>query len=206
MTTTGAGRRRDPEVDRRVLESAIAVYGEAGWGGFNVETVAKRASVGKASIYLRWPTKEALLVEALNQLGGIENVETGDLRADLIRLANQILAQYLGATGRATLRIAVEAEQIPAVDERWRVLRESQILAARNIVRRAISRGELPEETSVTLLLDLLCGAATMHVQATPAHLRSALSETIDDYAHELVDFLLTAVGAGAGAGASPRG
>ena len=78
-----AGRPRDPDVDRRVADAAITLFGEAGWAGFSVEAVAKRASVGKASIYLRWPTKEALLVEALRlRVGIIDEVDTGSLRED----------------------------------------------------------------------------------------------------------------------------
>ncbi|WP_433598207.1 TetR/AcrR family transcriptional regulator [Nocardia sp. CA-135953] len=194
MTTTGPGRRRDPDVDRRVLEAALTLYGEAGWGGFNVEKVAKVAGVGKASIYLRWSTGEALLIDALNQLGGIEDVETGDVRTDLVRLAEGVMMQYMGPSGRAVMRLGVEADQIPAIGERWRVIRESQVVAARTLVRRAMARGELPAGTSVTLLLDMLCGAVTMHVQATPAHLRHQLPATASRYIRELVDFLLRTV------------
>jgi AcrR family transcriptional regulator len=79
--TAHAGRPRDPDVDRRVADAAIALFGEAGWAGFSVEAVAKRACVGKASIYLRWPTKDALLVEALRRrVGTIAEVDTGSLR------------------------------------------------------------------------------------------------------------------------------
>src|SRR5258708_22482671 len=70
ISTTHAGRTRAPDVDRRVADAAVALFGEAGWAGFSVEAVAKRACVGKASIYLRWTTKEALLVDALRRRGG----------------------------------------------------------------------------------------------------------------------------------------
>ena len=63
--TAAPGRPRNPEVDRRIADAAMEVFGELGWEGFTVEGVAKRAGVGKASIYLRWPTKEALLVDAV---------------------------------------------------------------------------------------------------------------------------------------------
>jgi len=147
-----AGRPRDPDVDRRVADAAITLFGETGWAGFSVEAVAKQASVGKASIYLRWPTKEALLVEALRlRVGIIDDVDTGSLREDLIRLARQI-------------------------------------------VRRGIRRGEIPEGTSITLLLDTLVGGATTHVQTTPKDMRETLRADAARYAEQLVDFLLGAV------------
>jgi AcrR family transcriptional regulator len=191
--SNGLGRKRDPSVDHRVLAAAIELYGEVGWAGFSVDAATKRAAVGKASIYLRWPTREALLIDALGQLRLIEFTDNADLRSDLVSLTRQLLELYVGPAGRAVMRIGVEAESIPAVDARWQALRESQVLAARTIVRHAIARGELQPDTSVTILLDLLCGAATMHVMATPAHRRQQLRETVAGYAEELVDFLLAA-------------
>src|SRR3569623_771660 len=64
-TPSAPGRPRDPEVDRRIAEAALDVFGDAGWAGFAMEAVAKRAGVGKASLYLRWSNMEALLTDAL---------------------------------------------------------------------------------------------------------------------------------------------
>lgn len=67
MTATHVtpGRPRDPEVDRRIAQAALDLFADAGWAGFAMETVARRAGVGKASLYLRWSTKEALLTDAV---------------------------------------------------------------------------------------------------------------------------------------------
>jgi AcrR family transcriptional regulator len=193
--TSSAGRPRDPEVDRKIAEAAIALFGEQGWAGFSVEAVAKRAGVGKASIYLRWPTKQALLLEALRRhVGGVTTIEASTVREELIQLALQLMRNYLGDAGRAALRIALEADRIPGVAEHWEAIRESQILAARAIVRRAIRRGELPAGTAVTLLLDTLCGAVMNHVQTTPESARTQLQSTAESYVGSLVDFLLARV------------
>jgi AcrR family transcriptional regulator len=190
-----AGRPRDPDVDRRIADAAITLFGEAGWAGFSVDAVAKRASVGKASIYLRWQTKEALLVEALRlRVGIIDEVDTGSLREDLVRLARQILDLYLGDAGRAAQRLGLEGDLIPGLADRLSALRASGVLAARGIVRRGIARGEIPEDTSITLLLDTLVGGAAMHVQSTPVGRREALHGDVARYAEQLVDFLLSAV------------
>lgn len=187
-----AGRPRDPSVDRRLAEAAIEVFGDEGWAGFTVEAVAKRSGVGKASIYLRWPAKQELLLEALRRhVGGVAEIETGNVRDDLIALAVQLLRGRLGPSGRAAFRIMLEADRIPGVADHWQAIRESQVLAARAIVRRAIERGELPADTSVTLLLDTLVGAAMNHVHATPPAARERLERTVETYAADLVDFLL---------------
>ncbi|MBW0104464.1 TetR/AcrR family transcriptional regulator, partial [Pseudonocardia sp. KRD291] len=180
---------------RRIAEAAVELFGRAGWAGFSLEAVARHAGVGKASIYLRWETKERLLTEALgSSLLDIADVDSGTLRGDLVELARQMLALYLGRTRRAALRMAVEAPMIPGVGRRWDALLESQVLTARAMVRRGIRRGEVPADTSVTLLLDTLCGGVVMHVSSTPDHLQERLAADLDDYADRLVDFLLRAV------------
>ena len=98
-----------------------------------------------------------------------------------------MLQLYLGESSRAVSRISVEAPSIPGVAHRWEELRESQVLAARAIVRRGIRRGEIPEKASVTLLLDTLCGGVAMHVSSTPAHLLPRLASDTDGYAERLV-------------------
>ncbi|HWG02637.1 MAG TPA: helix-turn-helix domain-containing protein, partial [Trebonia sp.] len=91
-THVSAGRPRDPELDRRIAQAALDLFGEAGWAGFAMEAVARRAGVGKASVYLRWSTKEALLTDAVTiRLTRVADVDTGTLRGDLTELAVQML-------------------------------------------------------------------------------------------------------------------
>ena len=190
-----AGRPRNPDIDRRILEAATAVFAKVGWAGFNFESVARESGVGKPSIYLRWKTKEQLLTGALQAgIANVDDVDTGSIRTDLIELARQLLKIYLGPGRWAVDRMKLEARQIPGVAERSESLQESQVRAARAMVHRAISRGELPAKTSVTLLLDTFFGAVTMHAQSTPNRLRRKVSAEADDYATSLVEFLLHAV------------
>jgi AcrR family transcriptional regulator len=182
-------------LDGRITHAAVELYGEAGWVGFNVESVARRAGVGKASVYLRWKTKETLLVNALAEvLTPTADVDTGTLRGDLIELAAQQLRLYLGPGGRAALRISLDAGEIPDVAAQAGALRSARVLAARKIVRRGVARGDVSEDTPVTLLLDTLCGGAAMHVGATPPELREQLVTGVDRYARQLVDFLLASI------------
>jgi AcrR family transcriptional regulator len=200
-TPAGPGRPRDPEVDRRIAQAALDVFGDTGWAGFAMETVARRAAVGKASLYLRWSSKEALLSEALVAgLPRISDVDTGTLHGDLVELATQILDLYTGPSSRAAMRLAFEADAIPGIAAQYEALRTSQIRAARAIVRRGIQRGELPADASITLLLDTLVGGALMHALSTPPGKQAALAENTAGQARRLVDFLLHAVTAPAGA------
>ncbi|WP_426502286.1 TetR/AcrR family transcriptional regulator [Dactylosporangium sp. McL0621] len=194
-TPSAAGRPRDPAVDRRIVRAALDVFGDNGWAGFAMEVVARRAGVGKASVYLRWAGKEALLTDALTTgLLQVSDVDTGSLDGDLVELATQMLDLYAGPTSRAALRLPLEAATIPGVAEHYEAMRTAQTLAARAIVRRGIDRGELPAGASITLLLDTLVGGAMMHAMSTPPDMRAALAQDTAAHARRLVDFLLHAV------------
>jgi AcrR family transcriptional regulator len=193
-----AGRPRDPDVDRRIAQAALDLFGAAGWAGFSMEAVARRAGVGKASVYQRWSAKEALLTDAVTaRLARVADADTGTLRGDLTELAVQMLELYAGPDSQAVLRLHVEAAAIPGVAEHYAAVRRSQVLAARAIVRRGIRRGELAAGPHGTILLDTLAGGAMMHVLSTPPDLKAQLTRGLRGYAEHLVSFLLGAVAAG---------
>jgi AcrR family transcriptional regulator len=192
---TTVGRPRDPEVDERITRAATEVFGAEGWARFSVDAVARRAGVGKASIYLRWPNKEALLVAVFaSRLSGVRDIDTGSLRDDLVALARQVLHAFLGESGGAVLRLMLEAESIPAGQEHLDRFLQSQATAARAIVHRGIDRGQLRRDISVTLLLNTISGGALNHALTTPSRSRSKVAASADRYAEELVDFVLASV------------
>ncbi|MGA8987581.1 TetR/AcrR family transcriptional regulator [Aeromicrobium sp.] len=187
-------------MERRVHLAACGVYGRHGWAGFSIEAVARDAGVGKASIYLRWSDKKPLLVDALvTTLIGVDDVDTGSLRGDLITLARHHVGHYVGDLKDAALRMTTEAPLTPELRPTWEIWRESQVRAARATVRRGIARGELAADASVTLLLDTLFGAALMHALVTPDALALRNTSDIDEYATTLADFVLAAASLPAG-------
>jgi AcrR family transcriptional regulator len=96
------GRPRDARVDVAVLEAARTVLAERGFAGATVEAIASRAGVGKATIYRRWPTREALLLAVTTaDLPETPIPNTGDLRQDLLTIFTR-LAEQLRTAGPAS--------------------------------------------------------------------------------------------------------
>src|SRR5260370_11663714 len=83
---TRRGRPRDPAVDEAILAAAIDLLAEAGYARLTMDQVAARAGVGKASLYLRWPNKVALVAEAIQHRSAVvpEVPDTGSLREDML--------------------------------------------------------------------------------------------------------------------------
>lgn len=190
------GRPADPDIDARVLQAGVELFAEVGWKAFNLDGVARRARVGKAALYRRWPSKEKLILDALEQLAlpAVE-FDTGSLRGDLLELGSYILRVNLSATGLTGLRAAIEAKRDPGVfgDRLERMVRE-QVTIGRNMIGRAIERGEVPTGTSSWLVFNALMGTIQNRVLMTPADKLPALEKEGDALVETIVDFLLTAV------------
>jgi AcrR family transcriptional regulator len=190
------GRPRDPGVDGRVLDAAFSVYARRGWAGFTLEEVARRAAVGKSSLYLRWPTKLALLLDSI-RFRERDNVvsDTGNLRHDLLTFARQTFGQLNSEDGAVTLRLVVESRFYDDLrDGLSSAAHVEQLHAVRAIVRRAIERGDLPAGASVTLISDMIAGSVLNHTLVTPPHLRDAMEAKSGQFFEQLVDVVLAGV------------
>lgn len=106
-----AGRPRDPEIDRRLIEAALKELGAQGFAGMSIDRIAERTGIGKPAIYRRFPDKAALAIAAIAALTINESpAASGDLVEDLTR---QMLLAHgnLEAKGSVPLLGALLAER-----------------------------------------------------------------------------------------------
>jgi AcrR family transcriptional regulator len=179
-----------------VLDAAIDLYAETGWAGFSFEAVARRASVGKASLYARWPTRGALLAQMFETRWlTVGRIDTGSLRGDLMALAHMLFETATSARGGVARWIAMDADLYADVRAVAAPYKEATVRQGRAIVRRAIARGEVDPAVNPGLLMDLLVGAVTNHTGTTPQRLRAAMIAKKDDFIDALVNAVLLGVG-----------
>ena len=148
------GRARDPEVDEAILTAAMDLLAESGYARLTMEQVAARARVGKASLYLRWPNKVALVAEAIQHRSAVvpDVPNTGSLRED-VRTFLRALLRSKTAAQRAVAAVTGEIASNPELAKAWRQGVAGTLLACtRSIVERAIARDELPAASDVDLL------------------------------------------------------
>jgi AcrR family transcriptional regulator len=79
--STGRPRTTDEEA---VAKAVLRALVERGYDGMTVDDVARLAGVGRATLYRRWPTKTAMVVDALerSRFVVLEDPGTDDPRAD----------------------------------------------------------------------------------------------------------------------------
>lgn len=148
--------RRSEKSHRAILDAALDLCAELGYGRVTVEAIAARAGVSKKTIYRWWPSKGAVVLEAI-----IEEVpkstgfpDTGDLVADL---AAQMTAVLALVNGTAYLGVIAEAQHDDTLSRSLtRDLLQPRRAAAVERLRNAQARGQLPEDADLELVIDLL--------------------------------------------------
>ncbi|OZE30042.1 TetR family transcriptional regulator [Rhodococcus sp. 05-2254-6] len=191
----GPGRPRDADMEDRVYTAVLEVYWETSWRGFTFDAVARRAKVGRAALYRRWADREELLVQALEARSPLSTpIDTGSVRGDLVELAEQLAVGYGELSGLVSLRVTLDARVNPdLLSHLTDTLNQSRLVTARRIVRRAVARGELPEGTSTTLLLELVTGAVLARALFSQAHSGSRTTAAVD-HSTVVVDTVLRAL------------
>lgn len=91
------GRPRAAATDASILQAVLDVVSDVGVSGVTVAEVARRAGVARATVYLRWPSRAALVGAASKAVAGGEPFPlTGDLERD-IRSGADFVRQVIDA-------------------------------------------------------------------------------------------------------------
>jgi AcrR family transcriptional regulator len=168
MATT-AGRKSPDERRRRagprraILRSAGKLFHRHGLRRLTIEAIAEDAGVGKATIYRWWPSKAALVLDAIHEQVGpdIALPDTGSAREDLrLQIASLVQILTSNRTGRAYIALVAESQYDPDLAEaiRDRLIARRRA-ATREVLERGIARGELRAGLDVEIAIDALYGA-----------------------------------------------
>ena len=185
------GRPRDAALDRTVVETVLRLLAEgSSVGELSIEGIARQAGVGKASVYRRWPNKDALLLDVLRDVRDIEEQlpePAGEsVREDLVAAVEatrlRSLAKYESALTRNMLT------QVHGSQELWQRYRELFILPRRRvlagILRRGVDEGQIRAELGddMDLLVDMVAGPVLYRAAMNPdALLVPGLAEQVVD-------------------------
>lgn len=158
------GRPRDADKDLAVLIAARHLLAEVGYPQTTVVAIAKRAGVNTPAIYRRWPTRQALLEEAIHGPGGHAPPEpTGDLRADLATWVRIFLARADSPAARAGVPGLLADSQTEDARRRLLAIGAPARKAFAELLGSAVDDGSIPPGADPELLFEILSGATTFH-------------------------------------------
>lgn len=154
-------KRRNQQSHRAILDSTLLILAERGYQALTIDGVAARAKVSKQTIYRWWPSKAAIVLEAMTTLTQeqLPLPDTGSLREDLLILLNASLNELNQRSGAIVRGLMAEAQLDP---DFGRTFREDFITSRRQVVyeilQRGQQRGEISEQIDFELTIDLFYG------------------------------------------------
>lgn len=148
---------------KAILSATLAELREVGYPALTMDAVARRAGAGKASLYRRWSSRSALVMDAVYTLAPVpaDLPDTGSLRDDLLAALRVTAATLQGPAGDALRGLLAEALPDRQRTEQLRGLsrgRNRDLMA--EVLRRAVERGELAASAMRPVRLDV--GAALL--------------------------------------------
>ncbi|MFL4476088.1 TetR-like C-terminal domain-containing protein [Paeniglutamicibacter sp. MACA_103] len=178
-------RRRGELLVTAILQATIEELDAHGYAALSMDSVAARASASKASIYRRWDSKAAMVMDAVYrhtpEPGDLP--DTGTLREDLMALL-RLSALALGGPAGAALRGLI-AESLPRAGQLREIRmhsrgRNRQLMA--EVLNRAAERGEISPEAIVDSRLEVGAALLRNHVLLQDRELDDhLLAEIVDD-------------------------
>ncbi|WP_420127168.1 TetR/AcrR family transcriptional regulator [Longimicrobium sp.] len=154
----------DPRIQRTrdaVLPAALAVLAAGGFANFTMEGVAEAAGVAKSTVYRYWPTKLALLRDALEGLNRQPDaeLEMGSARARIERLLEHLAGVLSDSLLSACIPGLIEAaERHPEVAGFLHQYSDCRRAALTDVIRKGIQAGELPAHLDPELAALALSG------------------------------------------------
>ncbi len=189
-----------PATEEAVFAATLDALADRGYGALTIEGVAARSGVAKTTIYRWWPSKAALVIDAIAPVFASVNPvapEAGsDLRADLQAAVRRVVDGFqhrLEGIVLAGLVADLARDPETAAAYRERIVRPRREAVTR-LLEAWQARGRIRPDADLDLVQDLYVG---------PIYYRSLVTGApVDDgFGDALVDAILAHVALPAGEG-----
>ncbi|MCJ2165329.1 MULTISPECIES: TetR/AcrR family transcriptional regulator [unclassified Pseudodesulfovibrio] len=184
MTKAKIGRPRSEKAQEAILNATHDLLHETKGTALTIEAIAKRAEVGKPTIYRWWPTLADIVLETL-----LRQAETDipvppfdSLRATLRRFLGQSIRSLVDGNGVHLRFLMAQAQKDEAFRQRFRDNFVAKRRAALNsIFLRAAEQGQLGPGDNPELLVDIVFGAMWYRLLTGHAVMDEAFAEELTE-------------------------
>ena len=157
-----SGNTLQLRVSEALANATLQELAATRYARLTVEGVARRAGVGKAAVYRRWPSKQEMTMSALSQLvvptanvpdlGSLQD----DLKAALHALHDWLVHPVYGPIIPDLTSAA--AHDAGLTEALWREVGQPRRELASAVLVRGMERGELARDLDIEMALDVIAG------------------------------------------------
>lgn len=153
------GPKRDLDAEQRVLDATRDLICERGPNRVSINEIATAAGVGKQTIYRWWPSKTAVVIDALERMFESESPfpQTGSAYDDIRTQMRRVATVFASPTGSIIRELVADSQGDPDIAEQFRsrFFTERRIRAAAAI-QAGIDNGELRNDLDIETVIDVL--------------------------------------------------
>jgi AcrR family transcriptional regulator len=181
--------------EQAILAVVVELLGEVGYESMTVDAIAARAHASKTTMYRRWNGKPELVRAAIDQyvagrvlVAGDTGSLVGDLYATMSALRSHLTPEFMAMMSGLVRAMKDDAELAASL----RPLMLDEDAVAKEIIGRAVGRGELPRRAAPRL-------APLVHEVIEAQILRRMMAGAAldDDFGRHVVDDIVLPLIAG---------
>lgn len=155
------GRPRCPDAECSILKATMEMLRTMPAREISIEAIARKAKVGKTTIYRWWPNRAAILIDAfLYEVSTDLDYRPAATAEETLRRQLRAVVRWLsGHTGKIIADIICEGHADPGALEVYREkFLEPRRTAARELIEQGQQAGEFRKDVCPEVAIDLLYG------------------------------------------------
>ncbi len=177
-----SGRPRSEKSRNSIIDATNKMLLHMSVRDVSIEAIAKKAGVGKTTIYRWWPNKVGLILDAVSGPMGVlpAPVEGADPKDSLVKQLERFSRICRGRGGKIIAEIYAEAQGDPELQalffEKF-MLQHEEILAS--IIQTGKKSGVFRADIDTALAVDMIYGSVFYHLMSSPEPLDQNFSNNL---------------------------
>lgn len=162
-----AGRPRSEPSRKAILDATRKLLTREPLPKLSIEAIAKKAGVGKTTIYRWWPNKAAVAMEAFLEQPGIQVIvpTTANASEGIARQLESLVRQLRGQNGRIIAGIIAESQGDASVlDLLYEKFLKLRVETLYELVDQGIRSGEFKRGLDASIAIDMMLGPLFLRV------------------------------------------
>ena len=184
------GRPRSEKSKKSILKATSSLLLHMSVQELSIEAIAKKAKVGKTTIYRWWPNKTAVVMDALVQQPGMRTaLPTPKNNADAIAMQLDKLIHMLDSKNGET--IAQLFSEAQGNSDAQKIFSDTFLTPLVDAIEYSVEQGikerEFRSSLDARTAVDMLCGPIFFRLLSRPHELNDAFRETYPKEAVRLI-------------------
>lgn len=185
------GRPRSEKSRKAILNATNKLLLQTSVQELSIESIAKKAKVGKTTIYRWWPNKTAVVMDALASQPGMQSPlpTASSHREAIVMQIDKLIRLVDGNNGQTIAQLFSEAQ---ASEISLKIFKDNLLEPLMDAIRYSIDEGqktgEFRDDITATLAIDMLCGPIFFRLMAHPKNLDDRFREAYPKESIKILD------------------